>query len=94
MGRLDHLERSWRLAATQACTLAWAVDLTEGVLGGPPFAVGDLVRHPDGRQVRIVAGQYWGRHGLSNHWSWREVFADGQEGPLEHGYGWQPSPGP
>lgn len=66
----------------------WAKDLTESVLGGPPFAVGDVVTHPSGRKVKIASGQYWGLHGLSNFWRWHEVFADGSLGPEEHGYGW------
>ena len=68
----------------------WVQELTERVLGPAPFSVGDEVKHPDGRSVRIVAGRYWGRHGLSNHWTWREVFADGSLGAQESGYGWQP----
>jgi hypothetical protein len=66
----------------------WVRKLTEGVVGGPPFEVGDEVRHPTGRTVRIVGGRYWGEYGLSNHWSWREVMADGSLGPEECGYGW------
>jgi hypothetical protein len=68
----------------------WVRNLTEEVIGGAPFAVGDRVRHPDGRLVEIVSGAYWGTHGLSNHWTWREVRTDGSLGIVEHGYGWQP----
>jgi hypothetical protein len=68
--------------------------MTEGVLGGAPFAVGDVVRHPSGRLVKITAGQYWGEYGLSNFWSWREVTMLGEpeklSSELEHGYGWDP----
>jgi hypothetical protein len=56
----------------------------------PPFKVGDYVRHPSGRWVRIVAGTYWGDSDISNHWEWREVRADGSLGPVESGYGWAP----
>ena len=69
----------------------WAKTLTEQTIGGAPFAVGDIVRHPDGRNVKITSGQYWGQRGLSNFWYWREVDAQGViVGPEEHGYGWRP----
>lgn len=69
----------------------FAKDLTESVIGGAPFKVGDIVRHPDGRTVKIVSGQYWGEHGLSNHWHWREVLASGcLSSKEESGYGWTP----
>jgi hypothetical protein len=67
----------------------WARAMTEEVFGPAPFAVGDLVWHPDGRRVRIIDGQYWGLHGLSNHWTWRPVFPDGTMGPPESGHGWR-----
>jgi hypothetical protein len=67
----------------------WAKELTERCLGGPPFKIGDRVKHPDGRTVIITAGQYWGEHGLSNFWYWREVLPDGKLGVEENGYGWQ-----
>jgi len=67
----------------------WVRELTEEVLGSAPFAVGDIVKHPDGRKVKIVGGQYWGTHGLSNHWSWRAVKSNGKlKKKVEHGYGW------
>ena len=50
--------------------------------------IGKIVKHPDGRKVKIVDGQYWGEYGLSNHWSWKEVKKNGKLGKLEHGYGW------
>lgn len=62
----------------------------ESYFGGAPFEVGDTVRHPSGRTVKIVDGQYWGTFGISNFWYWQEVHADGSLGPREHGYGWQP----
>jgi hypothetical protein len=68
----------------------WAQKLTEDVMGGAPFAIGDDVLHPSGRTVRIVGGQYWGTFGLSNHWHWREVLPGGELGPVESGYGWEP----
>lgn len=70
----------------------WVKSMTENVLGGPPFSVGDVVKHPSGRMVKILSGQYWGEHGLSNFWYWREVNHEGEEiGPQEHGYGWTPT---
>lgn len=67
----------------------WVKDMTEDVMGGPPFKVGDRVKHPSGRTVEIVSGQYWGEHGLSNHWSWREVLPEGGLAEkVESGYGW------
>jgi hypothetical protein len=69
----------------------WVKALTESVLGGAPFAVGDVVKHPDGRQVRIVGGRYWGDRGLSNHWTWQPLDVEGRDvGDRESGYGWQP----
>lgn len=69
----------------------WVREMVEEVMGGAPFAIGDEVRSPDGRRVRIVNGQYWGEYGLSNFWYWREVLPDGTLGPEEHGYGWNPT---
>lgn len=67
----------------------WVRDMTESVIGGPPFAVGDTVKHPDGRTVKIIAGRYWGLRGISNWWYWREVLPDGTlSANREHGYGW------
>jgi hypothetical protein len=68
---------------------ALAISVTEDVLGGAPFAVGDIVMHPSGRKVEIVSGQYWSNGRVSNHWKWREVIEEGR-GELEHGYGWKP----
>lgn len=51
--------------------------------------IGKVMRHPDGRMVKIVDGQYWGEHGVSNFWYWREVKRNGKLGELEHGYGWR-----
>jgi hypothetical protein len=56
----------------------WIRDLTEKVLGGSPFKVGDRVRYFDGRLVQITGGQYWGTHGISNFWYWREVLPNGK----------------
>lgn len=67
-----------------------AKQITEEVMGGAPFAVGDVVEHPDGYPVRIVSGTYWAKHGLSNFWSWKRVDADGTPyGETQSGYGWR-----
>jgi hypothetical protein len=53
------------------------------------LAIGKVVRHPDGRMVKVIGGQYWGTHGLSNFWYWREVKEDGSLSEREEsGYGW------
>jgi len=63
--------------------------LTEKYFDGVPFKVGDTVEHPSGKKVRITSGQYWGTHGISNFWYWREVLSDGKLSEKEeHGYGW------
>ena len=56
--------------------------------GKRPLRIWDVVRHPDGRTVKILRGQWWGTYGLSNFWYWSEVMADGTLGPEENGYGW------
>lgn len=73
----------------------WVRELTEAAIGGPPFAVGDVVEHPDGYLVYILAGQYWGAEGFSNFWSWVRLDASGQRstGEIERGYGWRPGSG-
>jgi hypothetical protein len=69
---------------------ALARRVTEEVMGPPPFAIGDCVHRPDGRLVKIIGGQWWGTHGLSNFWDWREVLPNGELGEPECGYGWNP----
>jgi hypothetical protein len=51
--------------------------------------VGKVLRHPDGRLVKVISGQFL-RNGLvSNWWEWREVQPDGTlSANLESGYGW------
>lgn len=52
--------------------------------------IGRVIRHPDGRKVKVVSGEFldktYGR--VSNWWTWKEVLADGKFGPNESGYGW------
>lgn len=67
----------------------WVKNMTEEVLGGAPFKIGDTVKHPSGRTVRITGGSYWGTHGLSNFWNWREVLPGDTLGAEEGGYGWE-----
>jgi hypothetical protein len=51
--------------------------------------IGKTLPHPDGRMVKIIGGKYWGEHGLSNFWYWREVMPDGSLAATEEcGYGW------
>ncbi len=50
--------------------------------------VGKTLQHPDGRKVLVIDGRFWGEHGVSNFWYWREVREDGSLGPKESGYGW------
>lgn len=63
-------------------------NLVEDILGATKIHIGAVLKHPDGRTVKIVGGQYWGEHGLSNFWYWREVKKGKKLGKLEHGYGW------
>lgn len=68
----------------------WVIDIVEKYNGPAPFKIGDTVKHPDGRTIRIVGGQYWGEYGISNFWYWREVFPDGSISQTDEcGYGWR-----
>lgn len=85
----DLTEGDWvDLDADEAEEYGWEV--TEATTGGPPYAVGDVVTHPDGRTVKIASGQYWSNGRVSNWWTWNEVNADGSLGEPESGYGWTP----
>lgn len=67
----------------------WVKDLTEECISGEPLSIGITTKHPDGRKVKIVDGQYWGTYGLSNFWYWQEILEDGSlSETTEHGYGW------
>lgn len=68
----------------------WVKELVESA-GPPYFQVGDTVKHSSGRSVKITGGRFWGTHGVSNFWYWREVMPDGSLGPEESGYGWNPA---
>lgn len=39
------------------------------------------------RPIKIVSGQYWGMHGLSNFWYWREITNGEESSEVKHGYG-------
>lgn len=60
----------------------WARRLTEEVLGGTPVEIGKQYDHPTDGPIEIVSGQYWGEHGLSNHWTWKVL----RTGETKHGY--------
>lgn len=63
--------------------------IVEDVCGETKMRVGARLTHPDGRTVEITSGQFWGEHGVSNFWYWREVLSDGSLSEKEeHGYGW------
>jgi hypothetical protein len=61
----------------------WVRELTESVIGESPFEIGKRYWHPTDGLIEIVSGQYWGTHGLSNHWRWRVV----SNGEIHAGYG-------
>ncbi len=50
--------------------------------------IGKIIKHPKGYKVKVVGGQYWGTHGLSNFWYWRRVKKNGKLGKKKCGYGW------
>lgn len=61
----------------------WVRELIEQNSPAPP-RIGDVLCHRlTGRWVKITTGQYWGSHGVSNHWRWQDV-ETGEEGS---GYG-------
>lgn len=64
----------------------WVQDIVNSVISPPEYDVGDTVQIK-GKPCLITDGQYWGEHGLSNHWSWREEKPDGTLGRTRHGYG-------
>ena len=66
---------------------SWIKHLVEETLSST-MKIGKVLKHPDGRIVKVVDGQYWGEYGLSNFWYWQEVLPDGSLGIKECGYGW------
>lgn len=71
---------------------AWVISMTEEVLGGPPVVKGKCYEHPYYGPIRITGGQYWGRRGLSNFWSWTVL----KTGETKRGYAdnWPEIPDP
>ena len=68
---------------------SWVKEIIDDCLGESKLKVGLITKHPDGRTVQIMSGQYWGTYGLSNFWYWMEILDDGTLGDIEeHGYGW------
>jgi hypothetical protein len=64
-------------------------EMVEEIGGSSPFKINDIVKHPDGRTVKIISGAFWGTYGLSNFWYWQEILPNNKFGPTEHGYGWR-----
>lgn len=60
----------------------WVKKMTEEVIGGSPVEIGKFYTHPEDGLIEITHGQYWGEHGLSNHWTWRVIETD----EMHHGY--------
>lgn len=65
--------------------LPWVKDLVEDVIGSSPLAIGKKYRHPEDGVIQIISGQYWGTHGISNHWHWEVL----ETGEVHWGYGGQ-----
>lgn len=61
----------------------WVKQMTEEVIGGSPVHIGGRYMHPEDGLIEITSGQYWGTHGLSNHWRWTVV----ETGETHAGYG-------
>lgn len=53
----------------------------KAIAGGSPLEVGKRYHHPGG-VITVVSGQYWGKHGLSNFWTWTD-----ENGTEHRGYG-------
>lgn len=60
----------------------WVRQMTEEVIGGSPVQIGKRYVHPSDGVIEITSGQYWGSHGLSNHWYWTVV----ETGESKNGY--------
>ena len=63
-----------------------AREINESIAGPSRHWVkGTKVTHPDGYEVEIISGQYFGSYGgVSNHWTWKRL----DTGAKENGYGW------
>lgn len=68
--------------------MSWVEDIITDEFGHG-FKIGEVYRHPDGYDVKIMSGQFLVRGRLSNFWYWRRVLPDGTLSEVEeHGYGW------
>ena len=68
----------------------WVVELTEDVIGPSPVEIGKRYIHPEDGLIEITSGQYWGLHGLSNHWHWNVLDPETKQAVRGgHGYGGQ-----
>jgi hypothetical protein len=63
-------------------------ELAKEAMGPTKLKINSIVRHPTDGIVKIVDGQYWGEHGISNFWYWQEIKPDGSLGERKSGYGW------
>lgn len=65
-------------------------ELNEEAARHSRMKIGKIMKHPDGRKVKIVSGFFldptYGR--VSNFWRWKEVLPNGKLGKEESGYGW------
>lgn len=69
--------------------MQWVKNIVENNMEHSKLTIGKTIKHPDGRTVKITDGQFWGTHGVSNFWYWREVLKNGELAEIvENGYGW------
>lgn len=67
---------------------AIARGMNNELAGKSKMAVGKVVQHPDGYNVKVIDGAFLIGGRVSNFWSWQRVNDDGSLGPVEKGYGW------
>jgi len=65
-----------------------ALAINESLAAQSSMVIGKVIKHPDGRKVKVISGQYLSGGRVSNFWEWREVKANGRLGKIESGYGW------
>ena len=82
---IDTKHDGHRTYARNTLVAPWVQDLVAEVIPPSILRVGQRFQHK-GRVVEITQGTYWGTDGVSNHWYWRPVLADGSLGPEEYGY--------
>jgi hypothetical protein len=64
-------------------------DKIKALSGASEWKVGDVVRHPDGYNVKILRGQYLSGGRVSNWWEWVKLDRKGRKTKTyETGYGW------